>query len=136
MDNFIALGTQRRPVLSATQLVESALNKAGQPTHGATTTQGGETLGWQIDSELPIIGINPRSAWRIRLGLKELIRLGWASGDTVRIVVSHFTYRALLRRELLCCFSAAYAFIQSAGSHRCKLWPSVLRELQWASSLI
>eukprot|EP00959_Pyramimonas_sp_CCMP1952_P095775 2002600-Pyramimonas_sp.AAC.1 len=50
--------------------------------------------------------------------------------------MSHYTTRALIRRELLCVFSACYSFAAGAGPHRRRLWGSVRRELGWPAGLI
>eukprot|EP00959_Pyramimonas_sp_CCMP1952_P282402 5902859-Pyramimonas_sp.AAC.1 len=59
-----------------------------------------------------------------------------ASGDLVRVGVSHFTSRALLRRELRSCLQASYSFIESSGHNTRVLWSSVKRELRWCAALI
>ena len=75
-------------------------------------------------------------AWTIHLAIIEVLTLGFASGDTVCVLISHFTCRALIRRELLACLSAVYAFSRVLGSRHVQLWPSVIYELKWACSLI
>ena len=61
---------------------------------------------------------------------------GCASEDEISSLVGHFTFRALVRRELLATFSAAYAFSQRGGRLRRRLRVSVIRELRVAASLI
>ena len=50
--------------------------------------------------------------------------------------MGHLTFAALLRRELLSCFQAGYAFIRKKYLVHCRLWPEVRRELFWAVSLL
>ena len=50
------------------------------------------------------------------------------------ITVGHFTFRALVLRELLATFSAACAFSQHRGRQRRRPWVPVIRELQVAAS--
>ena len=89
-----------------------------------------------LSRDFPCVGVNPRIAWKIRLAIMEVLALGFASGDTVCVLVSHFTCRALIRRELLACLSAVYAFSRVVGSRHVQLWPSVVRELKWACCFI
>ena len=51
-------------------------------------------------------------------------------------VVSHFTSRALIRRELLSCLSAAYGFMGEGTRGRRRLPPAVRRELHWCRALL
>eukprot|EP00972_Heterocapsa_arctica_P085868 12654855-Heterocapsa_arctica.AAC.1 len=80
-----------------------------------------------------MVGVNPRTAGRIRLALRQVLADDHASGDTICVLVSHFTCRALIRREPLACLSAVYAFSRIVGARRMRLWPSVRRELEWDS---
>ena len=66
-----------------------------------------------------------RGTWCLRLGLLEFARRGYGSGHQLEILVGHFTSRALLRRELLSVFGAAYTFIAKHRHHHMKLWPSL-----------
>ena len=53
VDNFIALGQSRAPVLAVTQQVEHELNDAGLPTHPLEISAGGSTLGWTFQEDFP-----------------------------------------------------------------------------------
>ncbi|CAK0898656.1 unnamed protein product [Prorocentrum cordatum] len=61
---------------------------------------------------------------------------GWCSGHTMMKVISHFTSRALIRRELLSCLGAAYGFMGDGGRERRRLTPAVRRELTWCRALL
>ena len=43
---------------------------------------------------------------------------------------------SLVRRETLCLFCATYSFMEMAASAVNRLWPAVVRELIWVSSLL
>ncbi|CAK0844650.1 unnamed protein product [Prorocentrum cordatum] len=122
VDNFVALGLSKDPTYAVTDSVDRSLRDAGFRTHGPT--------------DAPTIGISHRIGWRIRLGCLAVADMKYASGDLVRVVVSRFTSRALLRRELLSCLQASYYFIESSGHHARVLWSSVKRELRWCAALI
>ena len=114
--------------------VGAELNRRGLPTHDVELCQ--ETLGWEFGDARPEVRITARRLWKLRLGTLELLREGWGSGQLVERIVGHFTFAALLRRELLSCFQAVYVFIRRQYRVHCRLWPQVARELRWACSLL
>lgn len=61
---------------------------------------------WHFAEDRPIVGVSLRSAWRLRLGFVELCRRGRCSGDELRSAIDHYTFRALMLRELLSCLSS------------------------------
>ncbi|CAK0852914.1 unnamed protein product [Prorocentrum cordatum] len=136
VDSFVALGLSKDPTHAVTDSVDRSLRDAGFRTRGPTVSAGGGVLGWTFDQDAPTIGISHRIGWRIRLGCLAVADMKYASGDLVRVVVSHFTSRALLRRELLSCLQASYSSIESSGHHTRVLWSSVKRELRWCAALI
>ncbi|CAK0871377.1 unnamed protein product, partial [Prorocentrum cordatum] len=136
VDNALSLSTDPSVASAAAAAVDSKLRAAGLPAHGVECSFGAAALGWQFDEKFPIIGLNPALRWKLRLACLELCRKGFASGKTVSRVVSHFTSRALIRRELLSCLNSLYAFSAQYGGRTARLWPSCLRELRWCASLV
>ncbi|CAK0849158.1 unnamed protein product [Prorocentrum cordatum] len=136
VDNALSLSTDPSVASAAAAAVDSRLRAAGLPTHGVECSFGAAALGWQFDEKFPIIGLNPALRWKLRLACLELCRKGFASGKTVSRVVSHFTSRALIWRELLSCLNSLYAFSAQYGGRTARLWPSCLRELRWCASLV
>lgn len=136
VDNIVALGVNLEAVEGRATAVKSALGQHGLPTHPVEGGVGGDTLGWHFAEDRPIVGVSLRSAWRLRLGLVELCRRGRCSGDELRSTIVHYTFRALMRRELLSCLSSCYAFVEVQGHRRGQLWPGVLRELKWCYSML
>lgn len=136
VDNFIALTQEKGLAHELACKVEQELNIRGLPTHPVESTVGGETLGWQFDSEKPHVTMTPRRLWKLKLAINELLRQGWGSGQLVERIVGHCTFAALLRRELLSCFQAVYVFIRKRYHVHGRLWPEVARELRWVSSLL
>ena len=74
-----------------------------------------ETKGWEFDPLRPVVGVSRRWLWRVRVALLRVASLGWAIEDEISSLVGHYTFLALVRRELLATFSAAYAFYPSFG---------------------
>ena len=136
VDNFIALSQERGVAHELATEVEQELNKRGLPTHPVESSVGGETLGWSFDSDRPHVTMTPRRLWKLKLAVDELLRQGWGSGQLVERIVGHCTFASLLRRELLSCFQAVYVFIRKRYHVHGRLWPEVVRELRWISSLL
>eukprot|EP00973_Karenia_brevis_P043754 6059979-Karenia_brevis.AAC.1 len=61
--------------------VRVELIRSGLPTHDVVSGQGLTTLGWSFGSFAPLVGASPRSMWRLRLGIEELLRRGCATGN-------------------------------------------------------
>ena len=76
-----------------------------------------------------------RSAWRLRLALLHVVKVGWASGREISALLGHCTTRGLIRREVLSVPQACFAFAQQFRQGRDSLCPSVCRELCWMASL-
>ena len=136
VDNFVCMSQDAGLPRRAAEQVEKELRSVGLPTHRVEFSQGGTTLGWSFAEDTPIIGLAHRLRWEIRLGILEVLRRDYCSGDELRKVVAHFTARALIRRELLSALGAVYLFIDQLGSNTATLWPAVRRELRWCAAPI
>ena len=136
VDNFIALPHRLEEVRAAATRMKGEMTASSLPTHPVEASVGGDALGWHFDADRPVIGLSVRLRWRLRLGIGELLKRGWCSGHTMMKVISHFTSRALIRRELLSCLGAVYGFMGDGGRERRRLTPAVRRELTWCRSLL
>ena len=136
VDNFVALSQSPGLVCSLAAKVGKKLSERGLPTHEVEAGVGLERLGWKFGDKLPIVQITPKRLWRLRLATQELLKEGRASGKLVEKLIGHFTFAALLRREVLSCFQAVYVFIRRCYDKEVVLWLEVKRELFWASSLL
>ena len=134
VDNFVALSQEAGLVGKVAELVGTELNKRGLATHPVDLSN--ETLGWCFGDSVAEVRMTARRLWKLRLAIGELISQGWASGRLIERVVGHLTFAALLRREILSCFQAVYVFIRKQYRVHCRIWPEVVRELKWASSLL
>lgn len=98
VDNFLALSRDSLSAEDAAHTVGGLLVAEGFPVHPVEASAGGTALGWTFDPSAPIVGISARAGWRLRLGLWELARRGYASGEEVSCVVGRYTFRALIPR--------------------------------------
>jgi len=135
VDNFVARSQEEAPARARAEQVRQALVDAGLPCHEVECTRGGETLGWSFAEDAPTVSASRRGAWRLKLALQGMADRGRATGDEVSVLIGHYTFRALVRRELLCAPNATYAFVQAHRHQRVRLWPSVVRRLDAAGDL-
>ena len=135
VDNFVALSRSETKVGAAVRAVKASLEAAKLPTHETTVTLGGEALGWSFAPDSPSVRVAPRVAWRLRLGLLGLIDKGRATGRQLSCLIGNFTFRALLRREMLSALSASYASAEVHRNAMVPLWPSVIKEMRWCAAL-
>ncbi|CAK0895306.1 unnamed protein product, partial [Prorocentrum cordatum] len=82
------------------------------------------------------ISVTPKRLWRVRLACLHALGLGRLTGKELQLLVAHFTWAGLMRRELLSLPHACYRFIEGAGESRWKLRNSARAELRMMCSLI
>ena len=90
-------------------------------------------LGYQLDNN--VLRATQERYAGIRAAVEEL-RRGWAKPREVERLIGKFTHMALLNRLSLSVFSAVYAFARKVGHRYARVWPSVMRELEHALSLV
>ncbi|CAK0830780.1 unnamed protein product, partial [Prorocentrum cordatum] len=137
VDNFVAFGTGPERPAAMLDAARKALEGAGPPVHPTEppATVSGQ-LGWVFDGERGALRPKNRRVWRLRLGLLELLKKGYATGRQVGEVAGHYAFIALAQRPMLSVFNAVYSFSRKYFSRVMKLPPSVRRELQWAAALL
>lgn len=74
--------------------------------------------------------------WPLRLSLGHALARPTLSGKQVEVLIGRCTHAFLLRRELLACFNAVYAFVRDAAEGQVKTWPAVRRVLRRARALL
>lgn len=136
IDNFVAFSHVPGRAGRAALGVEEELRRSGLHAHPIEASQGGELLGWMFSAEEPVVSAKPRRMWRLRLALGHALSRPTLSGKQVEVLIGHCTHAFLLRRELVACFNAVYAFVREASEGQVKTWPSVRRELRWVKSLL
>eukprot|EP00973_Karenia_brevis_P080377 11151153-Karenia_brevis.AAC.1 len=112
VDNFVAFSRHGGGARKTAEEVRVELMRSGLPTHLVTAGQGLTTLGWSFESFAPLVGASPRSLWRIRLGIDELLCRGACTGNQLAAVFGHFTHKAMMRRELLSILNVSYKFVE------------------------
>ena len=90
-----------------------------------------KVLGWEIEDGGFLAPALSR-LWRCRLGVRELLRRGRASGQQLERLIGHMTFVSLCRRESLSVLGDCYTFIKRNFTRSTNLWKSVRKELwQW-----
>ena len=102
VDNIAGLSQQESVAQDAAERVSDALVEAGVPDLPVTCSpfrlgvRSGEADCWGVSPWL----------WRLRVAMLHVPSLGWASHEDISSLVGHFTFRALVRKELLATFRA------------------------------
>ena len=132
VDNFAVLSTSAEVCREYSAKVARAVHQRGLSTHEH------EALAESVD----LLGMTFRRSglvtpkgdrrWRLFHAIQHLLSEGQATSRDVSVIVGHFTFMCMIRRELLSRFRAVYVFINRSFDRRRKVWPSVRRELTWA----
>ena len=136
VDNYASLGRSPARVDQATLAITRVLTEKGLLTHDEEPAARDATF---VGLELKRgrhLSIKARSIWRLRFGLDALLRKGFCSGDALRVIIGHFTWAGLIRREVLSLLNASYQFAERVGPRQARLWRSVRRELWHARCIL
>ena len=136
VDNFVAFSQNHGRAKDLAEKIGQDLNRHMLPTHEVEAEVGMETLGWAFAASHPMVGLTNKRLWKLRLASLELMRQKRADGKLLERLVGHFTFAGLLQRGFLSIFQATYVFIRRNYDREVELWPEVVRELRWASSLV
>ena len=137
VDNYLTIGHDPHTVeLSATRL-QAQLNSEGLATHEIISAKQHVTFaGLDFDGEHATVRVGVRRAWRLRLAIDHILGSKAISGAAIEVIVGHFTWSAMVRRESLSIVSACYEFIRTFREKTAELWPSVVKELCWMRSIL
>ena len=137
IDNFAAVGTSAQQVNEDVFLMEKQLRSRGLATHDVSpAATDHELLGFRLDGRLGRAAPTAARLWRLRLATEHVLRHPFLTGRELERLIGHWSFLLLIRRELLGVFAAVYTFIAKSYGRRQRLWPSVKRELRWASALL
>ena len=137
VDGVAVLGTDSDMVDQRCRDVTRSLQDHGLICKGVERSGGLQKFtGLHFDVESGKISLGRERLWRLRLGLLYAADQRHITGDDLRRLVGHFTWAALVRRELLAIFDSVYRFADRAGSRRWRMWPSVELELRRAAALV
>ena len=138
VDNVICEGHDPQEVTAARVAASEILEKAGLTVHDETDASlHMDTLGVEQCGSPPCVGLSPKRYWKLYHALGHLAETrGRCTSRALEKVVGHWTFAALLRRELLCSLRAVYDFIRADYRHEQPIWRSVRRELSMMRGLL
>jgi len=137
VDNIGVIGLVFDAVKGALLEVTEVFTRNHLDLHGTEVTdENVEMLGVLLDARQTCTRVLSRRAYRLRQGIAALLQRGRCSGAQLEVILGHCTFAALVRRGVLCCFSAVYRFVQSSYTKVTPLWESVVEELSAFSGLL
>eukprot|EP00438_Fugacium_kawagutii_P031465 Skav222634 [mRNA] locus=scaffold10:187684:190948:+ [translate_table: standard] len=129
VDNLHVFGTDKAVVEQHFWRAVQGLREAGLTVHEIEIDEGEtKVLGWELEKS-GTLRPSRRRLWRLRLGLREILRRGRASGQQIERLVGHITFVSLCRRESLAILGECYSFIRQHCDRVVPLWKSVRKEL-------
>ena len=131
VDNLGVIDTEIALVEHALNELQVIFNGMGLELHksevGACNV---EALGCVLDGHNRESRLNPTRLWRLRQGIRALLRRGKCTGRSLEVVIGHCTFCALMFRPSLSIFNTVYSFIQASYYEVSHLWRTVREELQ------
>ena len=120
VDNLHVFGTDKQQVEQRFWKAVQALRQVGLTVHEIEFDESDmSVLGWSIASSV-VLSPTLKRLWRLRPGVRELIRRGSATGQQLERIVRHITFVSLCRRESLAALGEVYTFIQRHYQHGCR----------------
>ena len=136
VDNVGVLSTSEDRVRRGLEEASHRLDAAGLETHEhEISSSEAVALGCWLDGRRGLTRMTLERFLRLRRGLDFVLHCRRLPGTVWRILAGHMTWAALLRRDLLCTFSALYPFIEKHLSVAAPLWPSARREVEFFRGL-
>ena len=130
VDNLHIFGTCKQTVEKKIWGAVQGLRSAGLTVHEIEFDEGeSKVLGWEVQ-QTGHLRPSRKRLWRLRLGIRELLKRGRASGQQIERIVGHITFVSLCRRECLSILGECYSFIKKHYTEVVPLWKSVRKELQ------
>ena len=135
IDNFVNMGTDESSVQECAHAGNAVLGSSGMELHEVqSVASGGAMLGWEFDSA--VFRPSRKRVWKARLAIRELLRVGRASGRLVERLVGHMCFISLARREIFAVLGTVFAFIKQCYFKSVVIWSSVRRELIMWDALV
>ena len=95
-----------------------------------------ECGGALFDFDIAWCSPKPRRVWRLYKSIGELLRIGGATGDAVRVIAGHIVHLFMLLRPALASLHLIYRFINQFGSEFASFSQPLRRELRTIRGLI
>lgn len=139
IDDNVLIGPDPEKIKAVMNAVTNVYASHGLPVKSSKTVlpsaDGVEVLGFELHGRLGTLGLSPTKIERLVAVTSQVLNYGFCSGHHLSILIGHWTWACLCRREALSVFQSVYRFIETAKTRIFEIWPSVRRELVAISSL-
>ena len=135
VDNFASMSTDPAVARDNCARVVAETHARGLTTHEHDDGAACDLLGVSFCEGNLIVPKGGRR-WVLYFAITHALTRNRLTSRELNVIVGHFTFLALLRREMLSVMSAVYSFIAKGYAHPSRLWPAVRRELTWMRALL
>lgn len=112
-------------------------DSGGLPVNGVDeVARAGCFTGVHFDGVAGKASMSSKRLCRLRYAILELLKVCRIDSRRLLRLLGHYTYAALLKREMLSILSTCYAFCSVKSDQVRTLWGSARRELRWAAALL
>ena len=137
VDNLGLCGCEKKEVESDLGVVVTALESKGLLTHELSVDTTASPLGVVFDGKKHFTALTAKRYWRVCQAAKFALSRRAVPGWVWEVLLGHFTFCGLVRRDLLSGFHTIYKFIRRHYNQRVPLWPSAREEvLHFAGALV
>ena len=137
VDNLGLCGCEKKEVESDLGVVVTALESKGLLTHELSVDTTASPLGVVFDGKKHFTVLTAKRYWRVCQAAKFALSRRAVPGWVWEVLLGHFTFCGLVRRDLLSGFHTIYKFIRHHYNQRVPLWPSAREEvLHFAGALV
>ena len=114
VDNFLVCGHSPGEVQRGANSLETALSEAGLAVHeGFGPSVRATFAGIELDGERQTARVAKKRVWKLRLACDLILDARSISGAALEVLIGHFTWACLARREALCVLDDAYRFVRA-----------------------
>ena len=137
IDNIFSIGANREVVAATQEALHQHMDNVGLVIGDVHPVQRAlKEVGVLFDGESNTISHPIAKTVTLRKAALFLASQRRMRGDTVQVVLGHFTWAFSINRPLYSIFGAAYKFVEMVGNNWARSWPSVQRELRIAARLL
>jgi hypothetical protein len=130
VDNYATSGHDATQVGAALRDINDTLRVAGPVVRDVPGASCDCTFaGLEPRERGYLVAVSKKRIWTLRGALEDVIDRNYVSRTALRVLLGHFTWCALSRREALSNVHACYAFVEKVGPSKVRLGAGARREL-------
>ena len=137
VDNLGVFSLDQGRVKEALAQITEKFEGCGLKLHpGEIQSETIDALGCRLSGTSRIAMLKPKRFWRVKMGIRHVLRQPAVTGRTIEVILGHATYCSLLNRSLMCIFNTCYKFIRRFYSMKVPLWDTAKAELRAFAGLL